>query len=87
MTEDAAPTYGSWRLIGSADATRKRSIVRCLTCGSVRTVNTEMLMTGHVACSGCTPPLNVDHHAHTIASEAASLESRSARKRQHGVKD
>jgi hypothetical protein len=84
---DAAPqTYGLWRLIGSADPTGKRSIVRCSACGSVRTVSHEMLTTSHVACTGCSPARNLSDRSErtSFARELASAEGRSARKKQHG---
>ena len=66
MTEEVR--HGLWKLIGSADSTGKRSVVRCTVCGSVRTVNAEMLVTSFVACSGCAPPLNVDHPLYSSVS-------------------
>jgi hypothetical protein len=85
MTEDSVPQqFGTWRWIGSADPTGKRSIVRCTACGCVRTVNHESLTTSHVNCSGCVPPLNVDHHARTFAADVASSEARGARGRRWG---
>lgn len=78
---DLAPQiFGLWKLIGSADSTGKRSIVRCRSCGSVRTVNAEMLVTSYVAGSGCIPPLNNSSHGR-------SSESRGAKKRHFGMKD
>jgi hypothetical protein len=86
---DAAPqTYGLWKLIGSADPTGKRAVVRCTVCGSVRTINHEAPTTSHVNYSGCVPPLNVDHHARSFASDlAAQAEGRGARKKQFGRGD
>jgi hypothetical protein len=87
MTEDAAQTFGRWKLVGAADVTGKRAVVRCSACGCVRTVSFEALTQSHVNCSGCSPPLNVNHHAHTFASDVACSESRSARKKHYGMKD
>ena len=89
MTEpDSAQQFGRWKLIGSADSTGKRSIVRCSVCGSVRTVSHEMLVTSHVNCSGCFQPVNVEHRGErTFASGVAGAESRGARKKHHGMKD
>ena len=84
---DAEVRYGLWKLIGSADSTAKRAIVRCAICGCVRTVNAEMLTTSHVACSGCSPPLNVDSHGRSFAAGLAAAEGRSARKRHQGRGD
>lgn len=87
MTEDSvAQTYGAWKLIGSADVTGKRSIVRCVVCGSVQTVSREQLMTSHVTCAGgCSPVRNpADRHNRSFAADAASAEGRSARKRHQG---
>jgi hypothetical protein len=86
MTEDAPQTFGTWKLIGSADVTAKRSIVRCSVCGEVHTVSTEMLVTSFVQCAGCSPARNLSDRSErtSFAAEFASAESRSAKGKHHG---
>jgi hypothetical protein len=52
----AASRYGRLRIIGLADATARRAIVRC-DCGSVLTVGVAALAAGENRSCGCTKTL------------------------------
>jgi hypothetical protein len=82
MTEDAVPQiFDAWRLIGSADTTGKRSIVRCLACGSVHTVSHEMLTTSHVVCTGCNSPAYGADRSRSLGRSATVADVLPMRKR------
>jgi hypothetical protein len=82
---DEVQRFGTWRLIGFADAkVAKVALVRC-DCGQISRVSYEALVTGgHVVCPTCKPPLAPNHYDRSFARDAAQAEGRSARKRHFG---
>jgi hypothetical protein len=88
MTEPAIPTeIGTWRLIGFADQrTLKRAVVRCEVCKVVREISAAAFEDGGLipACTNCQPSHSLNPTAKSLASNVASSEGRSARKKQFG---
>jgi hypothetical protein len=86
VTEDEVQRFGAWRLIGFADSTGNRSIVRCGLCGYLSLISREALEAGGVFCSGCARPHSAtpDARADSFASGIAGVEGRNAWKRHKG---
>jgi hypothetical protein len=87
---DEVQRFGSWRLIGVADAKlAKVALARC-DCGELSRVSYEARTSGaRVSCPSCHPP---QQHAsergeRSFASVLASAEGRGARKRHQGRHD
>jgi hypothetical protein len=88
VSEPAIATeIGNWKLIGFADQrTLKRAVVRCKVCKVVREISAAAFEDGGPvpACTNCQPSHSLNPTAKLFASNVASAEGRSARKRHRG---
>jgi hypothetical protein len=77
--------FGRWSVVGFADArTAKVALCRC-DCGQISRVSYETLTSGgFIECIACSPSKRLDPTAKSYASNVASAEGRSARKRHRG---
>jgi hypothetical protein len=80
---DRIERRGNWFVL-SKDATLKRIVCKCASCGHVCTIGAEALEAGGVFCSGCARPHSAKPDAPEFAAGLANLESRNAWKRHKG---